>query len=54
MVVVLYGCFDPKVGAAFRSTYVLDEEGIVRAIVATETRAVTRDFDEYVAALNSI
>jgi peroxiredoxin len=49
-----YGTFDPKVGAANRSTYVLDEDGIVRAIVATESRKFIRDFDEYAAALNAI
>lgn len=48
-----YGTFDPKVGAANRSTYVLDEEGVVRAVVATESRKFVRDFDEYVTALNS-
>jgi peroxiredoxin (alkyl hydroperoxide reductase subunit C) len=48
-----YGTFDPKVGAANRSTYVLDEAGVVRAIVATESRSVIREFDEYVAALES-
>ena len=49
-----YGTFDPKVGAANRSTYVLDEEGTVRAIVATESRKNIREFDEYVAALAAI
>lgn len=49
-----YGTFDPKVGAANRSTYVLDENGIVKAVVATESRADVRDFDEYVSALEAI
>jgi peroxiredoxin len=49
-----YGTFDPKVGAANRSTYVLDADGIVRAIVATESRKFARDYDDYVAALNAI
>lgn len=49
-----YGTFDPKVGAANRSTYVLDEDGIVRAIVATESRSIIREFDEYTAALEAI
>jgi peroxiredoxin len=46
-----YGTFDPNVGAAFRSTYVLDAEGVVRAIVATESRKFARDYDDYLAAL---
>ncbi len=49
-----YGTFDPKVGAANRSSYVLDAEGIVRAIVATETRKVAREFDAYVEELKKI
>ena len=49
-----YGTFDPNVGAANRSTYVLDEEGTVRAIIATESRKYIREFDEYVAALAAI
>jgi peroxiredoxin len=49
-----YGTFDPNVGAANRSTYVLDEDGIVRAVVATESRKYAREFDEYVAALAAV
>lgn len=49
-----YGTFDDRVGAANRSTYVLDDDGIVRAIVATETRREARVFDEYVKALERI
>lgn len=49
-----YGTFDPKVGAANRSTYVLDADGVVRAVVATESRSLVRDYDEYLAALDSI
>ena len=49
-----YGTFDDRVGAANRSTYVLDAEGIVRAIVATESRRDAREFDEYVKALEAI
>lgn len=49
-----YGTFDARVGAANRSTYVLDAEGVVRAIVATESRKIAREFDAYVEALNAI
>jgi peroxiredoxin len=49
-----YGTFDPKVGAANRSTYVLDADGVVRAIVATESRKFVREYDDYVAALQAI
>lgn len=53
-VTTAYGTFDDKVGAANRSTYVLDADGVIRAIVATESRKIARDFDAYVAALESI
>src|SRR3990172_5908845 len=49
-----YGAFDPKVGAANRATYVLDADGVVRAIVATESRKIAREFDAYVKALKAI
>jgi len=49
-----YGTFDDRVGAANRSTYVLDEAGVVQAIVATETRREAREYDEYVRALEAI
>ena len=48
-----FGTFDDRVGAANRSTYVLDADGIVRAIVATESRRDAREFDDYVKALES-
>ncbi len=49
-----YGTFDPAVGAANRSTYVLDGDGIVRAVIATESRKFAREVDAYVAALGAI
>ena len=49
-----YGTFDPRVGAANRSTYVLDKDGVVRAIIATESRKFAREYDDYVKALEAI
>lgn len=49
-----YGAFDPNVGASFRWTFVLDADGVVREIIATESRKYPREFDAYVAALNAI
>jgi peroxiredoxin len=49
-----YGTFDPRVGAANRSTYVLDAQGIVRAIIATESRKFAREVEHYVEALKKI
>jgi peroxiredoxin len=53
-VTMSYGTFDDRVGAANRSTYVLDADGVVRAIVATETRRMAREFADYVSALADI
>lgn len=53
-VTAAYETFDPKVGAANRRSFVLDEDGVVRAIVETDTRAEARQFDEYAKALASI
>ena len=53
-VTTAYGTFDEAVGAANRSTFVLDEEGIVRDIIATDSRANAREFDAYVEALAAI
>jgi mycoredoxin-dependent peroxiredoxin len=49
-----YGCFNDQVGCAMRATYVLDEEGIVRAIVSTESLGQAREFDSYQEALAAI
>ena len=48
-----YEAFDEKVGAANRRTFVLDSDGVIRAIVETDTRAEARPFDQYVEALES-
>jgi peroxiredoxin len=49
-----YGTLDHAVGAAFRNSFVLDSEGIVRAKIGTESRKFAREFDDYVAALAKI
>ena len=37
-----YGCFNEKTGSAWRATYVLDADGIVRDIIATDSLADPR------------
>jgi mycoredoxin-dependent peroxiredoxin len=54
VITAAYGAFDDAVGAAYRSTYVLDEDGTVRAVVATESRKFLREVDDYVAALEAL
>lgn len=46
-----YGCFNPELGVAMRSTYVLDTEGVVTEIIATDQIDQVRDFNEYERAL---
>lgn len=49
-----YGAFNEKVGAANRSTFVLDAEGVVREVIDTGSLKITREFDAYVEALSKI
>ena len=53
-VATAYGCFNDKLGAAMRATYVLDEDGIVRDIIATDSLGDPRTFADYPAALAAI
>lgn len=49
-----YGAFNEATGSANRWTFVLDAEGIVRDIIATESLGITREYDAYVEALGKI
>lgn len=49
-----FGTFNDKLGVATRSTYVLDEDGLVRDIITTDELGTARDFDAYTAALSAI
>jgi peroxiredoxin (alkyl hydroperoxide reductase subunit C) len=53
-VATAFGAFNEKFGAANRQTYVLDEAGVVRAIVASDSLGTPREFDEYVGALANL
>jgi len=46
-----YGCFNPAIGVAMRSTYILDGAGVVTEIIATDRLDVPRDFADYEKAL---
>lgn len=48
-----YGCFNEAIGVADRTTYVIDEEGIVRDIIEAESFGTARDLATYTAALAS-
>ncbi|MDH3498868.1 MAG: redoxin domain-containing protein [Acidimicrobiia bacterium] len=49
-----YGTFNDKFGVATRSTFVLDEEGIVRDIISSDNISQARDHEAYRAALAAI
>ncbi len=49
-----YGCFDDRIGCAKRSTYVLDEAGIVRDIIATDSLGTTRPIATYWESLSAL
>lgn len=49
-----YGCFNEKLGVANRSTYVLDEEGIVRDIISSDAFGVPRPIASYHEALAAL
>jgi peroxiredoxin len=46
-----YGCFHEGLGVAMRSTFVLDEEGTVIEVIATDRLDQPRDLAEYERAL---
>jgi peroxiredoxin len=46
-----YGVFDEATGSNRRSTFVLDSDGVVRAIVASDALGTPREYDAYVEAL---
>jgi peroxiredoxin (alkyl hydroperoxide reductase subunit C) len=49
-----YGCFNEKLGIAERATYVLDGEGVVREIIATDSLGTPREFSAYTEALANV
>lgn len=49
-----YGAFNDKVGAANRMTVILDEEGIVRDVIATESLGVGREHQVQIDALAAV
>jgi len=49
-----YGAFNEATGSANRVTFVLDEAGVIRQIIATESLGVIREYDAYVEALGKI
>jgi peroxiredoxin (alkyl hydroperoxide reductase subunit C) len=46
-----YGCFNETFGYAERSTFFLDEEGVITDIVSSGELTVPREFSQYETAL---
>jgi peroxiredoxin len=49
-----YGAFNDTLGAANRVTYVIDAEGIIRDVVATESLSIPREYELYGKALATL
>jgi peroxiredoxin len=46
--------FNERLGCANRTTFVIDADGIIRDIVASDSPAVVRESEHYVAALRAL
>ena len=49
-----YGVFNERLGCADRVTFVLDADGIVKDVVASEGLGFSREFDSYADALREL
>jgi peroxiredoxin (alkyl hydroperoxide reductase subunit C) len=49
-----YGAFNDATGSANRVTYVLDSDGIVREVIATDSLGTPREYELYSEALATI
>jgi peroxiredoxin (alkyl hydroperoxide reductase subunit C) len=49
-----YGAFNDMLGAANRVTYVIDADGIIRDVIATESLGIPREYELYGQALAAL
>ncbi len=49
-----YDTFNEKLGIANRTTYVLDPDGVIRNVIASDALGTPREYGEYVDALNAM
>jgi peroxiredoxin (alkyl hydroperoxide reductase subunit C) len=49
-----YDNFNADLGVAMRSTYVLDENGVVQDIIATDSLGIGREYSAYTEALATV
>jgi peroxiredoxin (alkyl hydroperoxide reductase subunit C) len=53
-VVQAYDAFNEVVGSANRVTYVLDKDGVIRDVIATDSLGTPREYEQYGEALAAI
>lgn len=53
-VATAYDTFNEALGAAMRTTYVLDADGIIRDVIASEELGVAREHEAYAESLSKI
>lgn len=53
-VVTSYGAFNDVTGSANRVTYVLDTDGIIRDVIATDSLGTPREYELYGEALSAL
>ena len=49
-----YDTFNEQLGIANRTTYVLDADGVIRDVIASDSLGTAREYDLYVEALTAI
>lgn len=49
-----FGCFDERMGVARRSTFVIDDAGIVTDVISSDHLRRPRPFDAYLDALSAL
>ena len=49
-----FGCFNEKIGVPDRATFTIDENGIIRDVVTSESFGAARDFAAYTTALDRL
>ncbi len=49
-----FGVFNEKLGCANRTTFVVDQDGIVRDLIASQEFGVGRESDHYITALRAL
>ena len=49
-----YGCFNERIGVPERATFTIDETGVIREVVVSESFGTARDFAAYTRSLDQL